>query len=100
MEAVYFFTYEQERELNKVLDQDFFKRIGPTLREAKILGIENRDGFFVYLSSPEDSIKKAEELLKETAQVERLYDKELEEVINKIKVEDKNAQAGMGLIFG
>lgn len=98
MDSLYFYSYEGKKQAEKALDHDFFKRIGYTIREAKLLG-SKRQGFYLYFNTTPENTKKAEELLAEL-KLEKPDAKEAEEIIKAIKEEAESAEAGMGAIFG
>ncbi|MEM2934036.1 MAG: hypothetical protein QXL78_03820 [Methanocellales archaeon] len=98
MDALYFYSYEGKKQAEKFLEHDFFKRIGYTIREAKLLG-SKRQGFYLHFNTTLENIKKAEELLAEL-KLEKPDAKEAEEIIKVIKEEAESAEAGMGAIFG
>ncbi|MEM2924976.1 MAG: hypothetical protein QXJ68_04730 [Methanocellales archaeon] len=98
MDALYFYSYEGKKQVEKVLEHDFFKRMGYTVREAKLLG-SKRQGFFLHFNTTPENIKKAEDLLSEL-KLEKPEPREAEEIIKAIKEEAESAEAGMGAIFG
>lgn len=99
MEAIYFFSYDVKKTFMKTLEDDFFKRLGYTLRECKSLGSE-RQGFFVCINTSAEMLAKIDELLEASGPVEKLSGKELEEITAKIKAEEEAAETGIGAIFG
>jgi hypothetical protein len=98
MDALYFYSYECKKQAEKALEQDFFKRMGYTVREAKLLG-SKRQGYFLHFNTTPENIKKAEELLAEL-KLEKPDPREFEEIIKAIKEEAESAEAGMGVLFG
>lgn len=74
---------------------DLISRQSITIRLATALGMKE-DGYFILIDGSDESIKKAEELLKGTA--ERYKNKNA--VIDKIKEEEDSAIEGFGNIVG
>lgn len=102
MDAVYFYGYDSKKQAEKVLENDFFKRLGYTVREAKLLG-SKRQGYLVHFSTTPENIKKAEEIFagrEKEVKFEKLDAREAEEIARAIKEEADSAEAGMGAIFG
>ncbi len=102
MDAVYFYGYDIKKKAEKVLDEDFLKRLGYTVREAKLLG-SKRQGYLVHFNPSDASIKKIDDFFeskKEEVKIEKLDEKETQEVTRAIKEEEDSAEAGMGAIFG
>lgn len=77
--------------------EDSFARIGYKAKDGSTLG-EDKGKFFVYLSAPEETIKKCDEKLKELA---KPAPQEVQDRIGeKIRKEEEEAEAGLGSIFG
>ncbi len=98
MESVYFYEDKVSKDVAKVLEDDFFKRIGYTVRECRLLGSE-RKGYFLYIKSNSESIDRAEEML-EGCGIEKLMGEEKKIVTEAFVAEEENAASGMGMIFG
>ncbi len=98
MEAVYFFEDEVKKDVEKALEDDFFKRIGYTVRECSLLGSE-RKGYFLYIKSNSENLDRAEEKL-EGLGLEKLMGEEKKIVTEAFVKEEENAASGMGMIFG
>lgn len=98
MEEVYFYSDEKSKKVNKLLEDDYFKRLGYIVRECKLLG-SDRKGYFLYIKAESNAIEKAEEMLKEV-EVEKILGEEKEVVVKVILEEEESAAAGMGAIFG
>ncbi len=101
MENVYFYEDKVSKEVKKILeseDDDFFKRIGFTMRECKLLGSE-RKGYFLYLKSNSEELDRAEKKL-DGLGLEKLMGEEKKLVTAAFIAEEENAASGMGMIFG
>ncbi len=101
MENVYFYEDKVSKDVKKILeseDDDFFKRIGFTVRECKLLGFE-RKGYFVYLKANSEELDLAEKKL-DGLGLEKLAGEEKKLVTAAFIAEEENAASGMGLIFG
>ncbi len=99
MESVYFFEDDVKKDVEKALEDDFFKRIGYTVRECcKLLGTE-RKGYFLYIKANSEQIDRAEEML-EGCGIEKLMGEEKKIVTEAFVAEEENAASGMGMIFG
>lgn len=42
MELVYTYAMESSKDMQKMMDEEFWKRLGPTVRECKAMGLEKR----------------------------------------------------------
>lgn len=98
MEAVYFYDEDASKDVAKALEDDFFKRIGYTVRECSLLGSE-RKGYFLYIKSNSENLDRAEEKLKGMG-IEKLMGEEKKIVTEAFIAEEENAARGMGMIFG
>ncbi len=98
MESVYFYEDKVSKDVAKVLEDDFFKRIGYTVRECRLLGSE-RKGYFLYIKANSENIDRAEEMLKGCG-IEKLMGQEKKIVTEAFIAEEENAASGMGMIFG
>ncbi len=98
MESVYFYEDKVSKDMAIVLEDDFFKRIGYTVRECKLLGSE-RKGYFLYIKANSEEIDRAEEKF-EGVGVEKLTGEEKKVVIEAFIAEAENAASGMGMMFG
>ena len=74
---------------------DVVGRQSITIRLASNMGLE-KEGYFIIINGSEESIKKAEDLIKEIA---KKY-KNKEKVLEKIKEEEDSAAEGLGAILG
>lgn len=98
MESVYFYEDKVSKDMATVLEDDFFKRIGYTVRECKLLGSE-RKGYFLYIKANSEEIDRAEEKF-EGIGVEKLIGEEKKIVTGAFVAEEDNAASGMGMMFG
>ncbi|HOT07266.1 MAG: hypothetical protein A4E45_01593 [Methanosaeta sp. PtaB.Bin039] len=98
MEVAYFYDMAGNPAMKKLLDQDFFKRIGPVVREAQMVGYE-KEGFLIYIKARDDLVEEARKLLKESP-AKPLEGESAEKVISYFREEAEAAEAGMGAIFG
>jgi hypothetical protein len=98
MESVYFYEDKVSKDMAKVLEDDFFKRIGYTVRECKLLGSE-RKGYFLYIKANSEETDRAEEKF-EGIGVEKLTGEEKKIVTAAFIAEEENAASGMGMMFG
>lgn len=98
MESVYFYEDKVSKDVAKVLEDDFFKRIGYTVRECMLMGSE-RKGYFLYIKSNSENLDRAEEKLKGFG-LEKLTGKEKQIVTRAFIEEEESAASGMGMIFG
>jgi GT2 family glycosyltransferase len=48
MELIYAYGTESDKDMKKLMDEEFFKRLGPTVRECKHMGLE-KEGFCMYI---------------------------------------------------
>ena len=98
MELVYFYDFEDHKVMKKMMDEDFFKRLGPTVRDCKSMGFD-REGYFVYIKAREDLAEEAKKRLLESP-VELLVGDEADKVVRVFWEESEAAEAGMGSLFG
>ncbi len=102
MKRVYECDLSKKKDLLKILEadkfaEDSFERIGYKLREGASLG-EDKSKLYVYVSSSEDNVKKADEKIKSVANV--LQGEKEKKVLDKIAAEDEGAETGFGSMFG
>ena len=101
MENVYFYEDKVSNDVKKILESeedDFFKRLGFTVRECKLLGSE-RKGYFLYLKANSEQLDRAEKKL-EGLGLEKLIGEEKKLVTAAFIAEEDNAASGMGMMFG
>ena len=102
MYRVYECEISKKTEIMKILEadpyaEDSFARVGYKAKDGSVLD-EDKDKMYIYLSTSEEFVKKADERLKEIA---KPASKEVEERIGgKIRAEEEQAEAGLGSIFG
>jgi len=98
MESVYFYEEDVSKDVSKILEDDFFKRLGYTVRECSLLGSE-RKGYFLYIKANSEDIDRAEKKF-EGIGIKKLIGEELKIVTAAFIAEEENAASGMGMIFG
>jgi hypothetical protein len=98
VELVYFYSTENEKAMKKVLDDDLFDEIVPTIVECKFMGI-NKDGFCMYIKVSDELALKAKQMLSESPAKE-LTGEEGVAVIKAFREQAEAAEAGMGALFG
>ncbi len=101
MENVYYYDDKVSKDVKKILESeedDFFKRIGFTVRECKLLG-SDRKGYFLYLKANSEELDRAEKKL-DGMGLEKLVGDEKKLVVAAFIAEEDNAASGMGMIFG
>ncbi len=101
MENVYFFEDKVAKDVKKILESeedDFFKRMGFTVRECKLLGSE-RKGHFLYLKANSEELDRAEKKL-DGLGLKKLTGEEKKVITKAFIDEEENAASGMGMIFG
>lgn len=98
MELVYTYGTESDMQMKKLMDEEFFKRLGPTIRECKHMGIE-KEGFCMHIKARDDLAEEAKKLLADSPAKELKGD-EGEKLLKAFRDEAEAAEAGMGAIFG
>lgn len=101
MENVYFYEDRVSKDVKKILESeedDFFKRIGFTVRECDLLG-SDRKGYFIYLKANSEKLDRAEKKL-EGLGIQKLTGEEQKLITRAFIAEEENAASGMGMIFG
>ncbi|NYT01887.1 MAG: hypothetical protein GKC10_03915 [Methanosarcinales archaeon] len=98
MELAYYYDMEGNAAMKKILDEDFFKRLGPVVREARIVGFD-KDGFYMYIKAKDELAAETKEKLANTP-AKLLEGEEGEAVIKVFRDEAEAAEAGMGAMFG
>ncbi len=101
MENVYFYEDKVAKDVKKILESeedDFFKRIGFTVRECSLLG-SDRKGFFLYLKANSEELDRAEKKL-DGLGLKKLAGEEKKVITKAFIDEEENAASGMGMIFG
>ena len=98
MESVYYYEDDVSKDILKILDDDFFKRLGYTVRECSLLGSQ-RKGYFLYIKANSEDIDRAEKKF-EGIGLQKLIGEEQKIVTGAFIAEEENAASGMGMIFG
>ena len=81
-----------------MLDEDFWKQLGPTVRECKAMDLD-KDGICIYIKARDELAQEARKLLAESAAKE-LKGEEGDRLLKAFRDEAEAAEAGMGTIFG
>jgi len=98
MELVYTYAMESSKDMNMILDEEFWKRLGPTVRECKAMGLE-KEGMCLYIKARDELALEAQKLLADTA-AKVLLGEEAEVLLKAFRDEAEAAEAGMGAMFG
>jgi hypothetical protein len=98
MELVYIYEMESDKAMKKMLDEEFWKRLGPTVRECKAMGLD-KDGICIYIKAKDELALEAKKLLAETPAKE-LKSEEGEKLLKAFQDEAEAAEAGIGAMFG
>ena len=98
MELVYIYPMESSKDMIKMLDEEFWKRLGPTVRESKAMGLE-KEGMCLYIKARDELAEEARKLLSETAARE-LKGEEGDRLLKAFRDEAEAAEAGIGAMFG
>jgi hypothetical protein len=98
MELVYTYPTDSSKEMQKMLDEEFWKRLGPTVRECKAMGLD-KEGMCLYIKAKDELAAEAAKLLAETA-AKDLKGQEGEKLLQAFREEAEAAEAGMGAMFG
>ena len=98
MELVYTYAMESSNDMQKMMDEEFWKRLGPTVRECKAMGLE-KEGMCLYIKAKDELVLEAQKLLADTAAKE-LKGEEGEMLLKAFRDEAEAAEAGMGAMFG
>lgn len=102
MEAAYFYENKYKKDMDKLLDGDFFKRLGPINRDAVLLGTKRNEGFYLYIRSESEATFKEAQRLMEESKIPfiKLAGDEEKQIFEAIRKEEEEAASGMGAIFG
>jgi len=98
MESVYYYEDAKNKDVLTILDDDFFKRIGYTVRESVLMGSQRKGSFLYIKGSPED-IDRAEKMF-EGLELLKLTGDENKIITAAFVAEEESAASGMGMIFG
>ena len=98
MELVYTYPTDSSKEMQKMLEEEFWKRLGPTVRECKAMGLD-KEGMCLYIKAKDELAAEAAKLLAETA-AKDLKGQEGEKLLQAFREEAEAAEAGMGAMFG
>lgn len=98
MELVYTYPMDSDKAMKKMLDEEFWKRLGPTVRECKAMG-RDLDGICIYIKAKDELAEEARKLLADTAAKE-LKGSDGEALLKAFREEAEAAEAGIGAMFG
>lgn len=98
MESVYYYEDTKNKDVLNILEDDFFKRIGYTVRECKLMGSQ-RKGSFLYIKGSSEDIEKAEKMF-DALKLSKLTGEENKIITDAFVAEEESAASGMGMIFG
>lgn len=98
MELVFTYGMDSDKDMKKMLDEEFWKRLGPTVRECRAMG-QDKSGMYIYIKARDELALEARKLLAET-QAKELSGEEGEKLLKAFREEAEAAEAGMGAIFG
>lgn len=98
MELVYVYPMENSKEISAMLDLEFWKRLGPTVRECSAMGLE-RAGMCLYIKARDELVAEARVLLAAT-EAKELGGEEGQALLKAFRDEAEAAEAGMGAMFG
>ncbi|MEM4166138.1 MAG: hypothetical protein QW153_02285 [Candidatus Bilamarchaeaceae archaeon] len=102
MDRLYEIALEKRAQLTKILENepyapDSFARVGYRIRDGATLE-EDKTKIYLFISSSEEFVKKADDRLKDVAVV--VEGEKASRIISKIKAEEEAAESGFGSIFG
>lgn len=98
MELVYTYPMDSSKDMLKMLEEEFWKRLGPTVRECKAMGMD-KEGMCLYIKAKDELAAEAAKLLAETPAKE-MKGEEGEKLLRAFREEAEAAEAGMGAMFG
>jgi len=98
MELVYFYDVKESEGMNKLLDEEFFKRLGPTVRDCKLMGLD-KNGSCMYIKARDEVALEAKKLLADSPAKELTGD-EGDLLLKAFRDEAEAAEGGMGAMFG
>lgn len=98
MELVFIYPMEKSKDMLKMLDLEFWKRLGPTVRECKAMGLD-KAGMCMYIKAKDELATEAQKLLVDT-DARELKGEEGQMLLKAFRDEAEAAEAGMGAMFG
>ncbi len=98
MELVYTYAMESSNDMQKMMDEEFWKRLGPTVRECRAMGLK-KEGMCLYIKARDELVQEAQKLLADTA-AKVLLGEDAEMLLKAFRDEAEAAEAGMGAMFG
>jgi uncharacterized membrane protein len=102
MEVVYFYDPKFKKDVDALLEDEFFKRLGASVRDASLMGTKRKEGFYLYIKAENpEKMKTAESKIVESKiALTKLSGEEEKQVLDAIHAEEEAAASGMGAIFG
>ncbi|MCD6496102.1 MAG: hypothetical protein J7K54_02420 [Candidatus Aenigmarchaeota archaeon] len=98
MKAVFFVEKEKYGSAkNRLYGDELVSRQSITIRDNSSVEKE-KEGYYMLLDGEDEAIKKAREILKDSAK--ELKDKEAKDIIGIIEKQESSAADGFGAIFG
>ena len=98
MELVYTYEMDADKVMKTMLEGEFWKRLGPTVRECKAMGLEN-EGICIYIKARDELAEEAKKLLAESP-AKVLKGEDAEKLLKAFRDEAEAAEAGIGAMFG
>ena len=98
MDLIYYYEMGSAKAMNKLLDEEFWKRLGPTVRECKAMGWD-KEGFCLHIKARDEVAEEARKQLANSPAKE-LKGEDMEKLLNAFQEEAESAEAGMGAMFG
>jgi hypothetical protein len=98
MELVFIYEMGGDKTMKKMLDEEFWKRLGPTVRECKAMGMD-KSGMCIYIKARDELALEAKKLLADSPAKE-LTGEDGEMLLKAFRDEAEAAESGMGAIFG
>lgn len=102
MEAAYYYESKYKKDVDKLMEEDFFKRLGPIERDASLLGTKRDSGFYLYIKSESSETFEQAKSKVEGSGIPfvKLAGEGEQAIFDAIKQEEDEAASGMGAIFG
>jgi len=98
MEIAYSYDLKDSEAMNKMMDEEFFKRLGPTIRDCKIMGLKT-EGMCIYIKARDELVEEAKKLLVGSP-AKLLTGDEGDAALRAFRDESDAAEGGMGAMFG
>ena len=98
MELIYFYGLDGVKTMNSLLEEEFWKRLGPTIRECKGMGWD-KEGFCLYIKA-RDEVAEAARMKLAQSPAKELKGEEGIKLLKAFQDEAEAAEAGIGAMFG